>query len=326
LAKEFQQEKERAAKELQEYVEQNKELAAQLEDTRLQRDTAQQKLAETEKKLEDTIKAFNEERSRLLARIKELELEVATLKKRLAEEIANKEELARKLLEKEKELENTISESDEDKLSLLSRIKHLEDEIDTLKGDYKTELQKAERDKQDALKRENEKRQRELLEAELKRFRDLDKVRLLLTGNTKQGWLMKNGTGILGGWGKRFFVLKDHLLYWYKDESSVTSTKPLGVISCEEVRLYEIEEKESKRPYTFQIAVEMGDERNKIKVDVAASKLEEMKDWMTEIRLAKKKKLGVEAASKETPEQRKAREAAENTNKANNSANHESKS
>jgi len=164
------------------------------------------------------------------------------------------------------------------------------------------------------------------LEAELKRFRDLDKVRLLLTGNTKQGWLMKNGTGILGGWGKRFFVLKDHLLYWYKDESSVTSTKPLGVISCEEVRLYEIEEKESKRPYTFQIAVEMGDERNKIKVDVAASKLEEMKDWMTEIRLAKKKKLGVEAASKETPEQRKAREAAENTNKANNSANHESKS
>jgi len=57
--------------------------------------------------------------------------------------------------------------------------------------------------------------------------------------------------------------------------------------------------------------------KSKIKIDVAASKLEEMKDWMTEIRLAKKKKLGVEAASRETPEQRKAREAVENSSKAN---------
>jgi len=43
LAKEFQEEKERAAKELHEQKEQNKALAAQLEATRLERDATQKK-------------------------------------------------------------------------------------------------------------------------------------------------------------------------------------------------------------------------------------------------------------------------------------------
>jgi hypothetical protein len=66
--------------------------------------------------------------------------------------------------------------------------------------------------------------------------------------------------------------------------------KPLGVIYCEEARLYEMDEAEVGRPLCFQIATASGNQ----KWNVSAESLEEMRSWMTEIRVAKKRKLGVQ--------------------------------
>jgi len=133
-------------------------------------------------------------------------------------------------------------------------------------------------------------------------------VRLLLKGNQKSGYLYFHQRGFMGGWKKRYFVLKDNLLSWYKNETKI-GTKPIGVIYCEDARLYEMDEKEVERQNCFQI-----DSGKGISYDVAADSLEEMKEWMTEIRVAKKKKLGVKVVSEETNPQRK-REPSSSTSK-----------
>ena len=94
-------------------------------------------------------------------------------------------------------------------------------------------------------------------------------------------------SGLLGtkSWTKRYFVLRDNLFAWYKSEQH-TEKKPLGVIYVEEARLYEMEEGEVGKPLCFQITT--GGQ----KWNIAAESMEEMRSWMTEIRIAKKKKLG----------------------------------
>ena len=94
-------------------------------------------------------------------------------------------------------------------------------------------------------------------------------------------------------WKKKFFVLRDNLLCWYNKEKYVTSQKPNGVIYCEESRLYDMgsEDISAKREFVFQI------DTGKNRVNIAADSQEEMKEWMTEIRVAKKKKLGVKVVS-----------------------------
>jgi hypothetical protein len=49
-------------------------------------------------------------------------------------------------------------------------------------------------------------------------------------------------------------------------------------------------------------------ETTNYEITLSAAKADDMKDWITEIRLAKKKKLGVTAAARDTADQRKARE------------------
>ena len=144
------------------------------------------------------------------------------LKARLQEELGHKFNYAQQVREKEEELEKTVEESDNAKSILLARIKQLEEDNARLRGDMANSLDKAAREKEDAMSRAKAQKEKELLESELRRYRDLDKVRLLLTGNTKQGWLNKQGKGILAGWKQRYFVLKDNLLYWYEAEKSVT--------------------------------------------------------------------------------------------------------
>lgn len=94
-------------------------------------------------------------------------------------------------------------------------------------------------------------------------------------------------------WKKRFFVLRDNLLSWYSKEKRIGGARPKGVIYCEKSRLYEISQEESKKEFCFQI------DDGKIKHNIAAESAEEMKSWMTEIRVAKKKKLGVQVVSSE---------------------------
>lgn len=92
-------------------------------------------------------------------------------------------------------------------------------------------------------------------------------------------------------WKKRFFVLRDNLLSWYSKEKDIGNTKPKGVIYCEEARLYDLDVAEAKREFCFQI------DNGNIRHNIAAETQEEMKAWMTEIRVAKKKKLGVKVVS-----------------------------
>ena len=103
-------------------------------------------------------------------------------------------------------------------------------------------------------------------------------------------------------WKKRFFVLRDNLLCWYAKEKDVIEgkgkIKPLGVIYCEEARLYEITPEEIKRDFVFQI------DTGKVRFYVSANNAEEMKEWVTEIRVAKKKKIGVKVVSEETKDKR----------------------
>ena len=92
-------------------------------------------------------------------------------------------------------------------------------------------------------------------------------------------------------WKKRFYVLRDNLLSWYSKEKRIGGAKPKGVIYCEKSRLYELSAEEAKREFCFQV------DDGKVKHNIAAESAEEMKSWMTEIRVAKKKKLGVQVVS-----------------------------
>ena len=96
-------------------------------------------------------------------------------------------------------------------------------------------------------------------------------------------------------WKKKYFVLKDNLFCWYSSEKNVSERgqKPKGVIYCEESRIYEMDGKDlpGKKEFVFQI------DTGKTRVNIASDTQEDLKSWMTEIRVAKKKKLGVKVVS-----------------------------
>jgi septal ring factor EnvC (AmiA/AmiB activator) len=267
------------------------ELRAALEKERAARAAAEQALKDQDAEWERRKREWQDDREKLLKRIKELEEENAMLKARLQEEMNHKFNYAQQVRAKEEELEKNATESDSEKMVLLDRIKQLEEELAKVSANMKESLERANREKEDALSRAKTQKERELQDSERQRNRDLEKVRLLLTGNTKQGMLMKQSGGTLKNWQSRFFVLKDHNLYWYVKEEDCTRSRPKGVFPCEELRIYELEEKDTKRPFSFQL---LHEESGK-KVNLAAPRHEDMRDWMNEIRLAKKKKMGVSA-------------------------------
>ena len=88
---------------------------------------------------------------------------------------------------------------------------------------------------------------------------------------------------------------------WYSSEKRTADQKPKGVIYCEESRIYElpIEEAYGKKEFAFLI------DTGKAKIHIAADSQEDMKSWMTEIRVAKKKKLGVKVVSESSSKRKK---------------------
>lgn len=94
-------------------------------------------------------------------------------------------------------------------------------------------------------------------------------------------------------WNKKYFALEDNLLNWYPDEEKYHEKKPEGVIYCEECRIYELDSSEIPTnlpvPHLNNIfEINSG----KIKITIAAASHQELREWMTEIRVAKKKKRG----------------------------------
>jgi hypothetical protein len=222
--------------------------------------------------------------------------EKANERRTLANDVQQEEEQALRgeiADEKARDVESE-EKREEERQKLLARIKELEEELASTKTEMRMKLDEAEREKEQALAMSDAELRRLLEEAEREKNQALDKVRLLLSGNQKQGYLFHFENSLVGMvWKKRFFVLRDNLLSWYSKEKRIGGAKPKGVIYCEKSRLYEMSSEEAKREFCFQV-----DDGN-IKHNIAAESMEEMKSWMTEIRVAKKKTLGVQVVSAE---------------------------
>ena len=95
-------------------------------------------------------------------------------------------------------------------------------------------------------------------------------------------------------WKTKFFVLKDNLFMWFgTDKAAAANQKPKGIIYAEEARVYEISAEEAPGKKENSFLVDAG----KNKVHLYADTQEDMKSWMTDLRVAKKKKLGVKVVS-----------------------------
>lgn len=254
----------------------------ELEETLKLKEEAEQTKDDLFKLLTDTISEL--ESTKKSSENKETELSTA-----LDEERKAKEDFSLQLQEKSSEFEKCSADWAEERAKLLARIKELEDELEALKIEMREKLEQAEREKEEALAKAKSLMEEALGDAEHEKNAALDKMRMLLTGSQKSGYLsIYMVSGLLGtkSWSKRYFVLRDNLFAWYKDEGH-QNKKPLGVIYVEEARLYEMEEGDVGRPLCFQITTTTGQKWN-----IAAESMEEMRSWMTEIRVAKKKKLG----------------------------------
>merc|ERR1712232_1048590 len=96
-----------------------------------------------------------------------------------------------RIADKIKEFELAMEDWSAERERLLARIKELEEELAATRAEMRQKLDEAENEKDKAL----------------------DKVRLLLTGNQKQGFLYHFESSLVGMvWKKRFFVLRDNLL------------------------------------------------------------------------------------------------------------------
>eukprot|EP01095_Lingulamoeba_sp_RSL-Kostka_P007905 TRINITY_DN257_c1_g1_i1.p1 TRINITY_DN257_c1_g1~~TRINITY_DN257_c1_g1_i1.p1 ORF type:complete len:745 (-),score=330.47 TRINITY_DN257_c1_g1_i1:49-2253(-) len=314
LKEEFQNKLENTLSELedtkQKAKEKEEELTLKLETETQLKEELTQELSETKKDLE-TAKLHAQEAEKtkdelfklLTDTISELETTKDAAKK-TQEELNNQlnaallqnEELQSKLDMTIEEYERAKADWLEERERLLARIAELEQELEDLKSEMRLKLELADKEKEEALALAEAEKERALTEAENEKDLALGKVRLLLTGNQKQGILWKQENSMIGGlvWKKRFFVLNDNLLTEYQSEKKVTSQKPKSIIYCEQIRLYELEPEVIKKENAFEIVTE------KQKVTVYAESMEEAKEWMDEIRVAKKKKLGVKVVSTQT--------------------------
>lgn len=67
---------------------------------------------------------------------------------------------------------------------------------------------------------------------------------------TKEGYLIKQG-GKIKTWKRRWFVLRESTLAYYKDEKD---DKPVGLISLKECKSFELAAQKVHKPYAFEIA------------------------------------------------------------------------
>jgi len=110
-------------------------------------------------------------------------------------------------------------------------------------------------------------------------------------GCQKHGLLKKQGRGMGARFKKRYFVLRDGILCYYKGKSYAENQKPLGVIYLDEARIYELTDAKAKK-FSFQIVTPRKN------YTIAAKSATEMKEWMKELKLAKKRNLGIEVVAR----------------------------
>jgi len=226
--------------------------------------------------------------AQLAAALKENE----ELQAKLRDERQLRANLEEELKETEEELEELRAETDDEKTLLLQRIKDLEEELEQLKGLMETSLDKATREKAEALLAANKAKELALLEAEQARIAHLRKVQGLLSKVQREGNLyIQEKVAVLGTskWRQRYFVLQEHFLSYYKDKKGFENRKPLGIIDCEQCRVYEFEE--PKRQFCFQL------DSGKLQYHLSADKLDEMKNWMKDIKESKRKAIGMNVVS-----------------------------
>eukprot|EP01087_Luapelamoeba_hula_P014772 TRINITY_DN4379_c0_g1_i1.p1 TRINITY_DN4379_c0_g1~~TRINITY_DN4379_c0_g1_i1.p1 ORF type:complete len:608 (+),score=144.41 TRINITY_DN4379_c0_g1_i1:155-1978(+) len=267
-----------------------KQLEGELAEVRAALARAVREKEDVEQMAADERKAYENEIERLKARIRELEEEVEKLKRELAEERATNERLRKMLEEQERDHEEEMEAQRELMERKRRKAKELrntyEELIMALRQEKEAALSQAQKELLDAMDRAQSEGKQTLVNVELENTRHLDRIRNMLTGATRQGWLKKQGRGMKkNSWKNRYFVLKDAVLCYYSSKADAENFKPLGVIHLEEARLYEVPEKERK--FTFQLLTP------KKPFAMQAKNAGEMKEWMNLIKLAKKRHTGI---------------------------------
>jgi len=279
---------------IEDEIAKKKALDDQLAGLRTQIEEANHRISEAERTKEELFKLLQDTIAELETTRANSEALNEQLRSEIAAEIAEREQYEAELAEKIREFELAMEDWAAERARLLARIKELEDEIEATKAEMRRKLDEAEKAKEDALALSAEEMRRLLTDAENEKNQALDKVRMLLQGTQKQGYLWRQENTLVGlQWKKKFFVLRDNLLSWYSSEKKIVNQKPKGVIYCEEARLYEMDASEIRREHCFQI------DNGSVRHNIAADSVEEMKEWMTEIRVAKKKKLGVKVVGED---------------------------
>lgn len=268
------------------------DLKSQLELTRQQIDEASKRISDAEQTKEDLFKLLTD----TIAELEATKQTALAMEEELRNEIENvmneRAEYEKQLADKINEYNLAMADWDAERQKLLQRIKELEEELAATKAEMRMKLDEAEKEREQALALSDAELRRLLEQAENEKNQALDKVRALLAGNQKQGFLHHFESTLVGNvWKKRYFVIRDNVISWYSKEKRIGEAKPKGVIYCEQARLYEMSQEEAKREFCFQI------DTGTVKHNIAAESLEEMKSWMTEIRVAKKKKIGVKVVS-----------------------------
>lgn len=272
------------------------EVAKQVEAAQKELEETLRLAEEAETTKDDLFKLLNETMAELETAKTDAQTSEDELRATLAEEKAKKENAYQALQDKIAEYEAALAKWQEERAGLLKRIEELEQELEDLKEEMREKLEQAQREMERALAEALENRNRALSDAENEKDQALDKVRMLLSGNAKEGYLYVYESSLVMGmhWKKKYFTLRDNLFCWFSNDKVASSNqKPKGVIYCEESRVYEMNSDEApgKREYAFLI------DTGKNKINIAAESLEDMKSWMTELRIAKKKKLGVKVVS-----------------------------
>lgn len=162
------------------------------------------KQLEVEKERRQALEASLEQEKQRLQREQD---EKSVLLRQLEEERKQKDALSKELdaekkrnLAYDEELEETKTLAAYDTEILQSRIKELEEELSTLKKEFhsvkeklEASLSEADKEKRAALLIAAQEKYEALHRAELEREREMEKMRNLLSGGEKQGWLFKQG-------------------------------------------------------------------------------------------------------------------------------------
>eukprot|EP01116_Phalansterium_solitarium_P023634 TRINITY_DN8394_c0_g1_i1.p1 TRINITY_DN8394_c0_g1~~TRINITY_DN8394_c0_g1_i1.p1 ORF type:complete len:660 (+),score=33.47 TRINITY_DN8394_c0_g1_i1:38-1981(+) len=281
----------------------NADLASQKQIASLTAELEQSR-AQATQHLEATMNSYQLQLQRLHA---EKEQSLTVLQQASSDEVESLKQTIAQLQQRIDELEALVSSLEDARAQLRKeleernfRVAELEQGLSELAKRMETSLTGAERQRLEQLANAERAKQEALMRAQSERDQELEKMRMLLTGNTRSGYLLKLSThSLIAGWKKRWFVLHDHVLAYYKDNKS-EQDRPLRVIHVEKLRIYTLDEKDVKRKHSFMITEEGAQDNDKEgkSVTLAASSEAEMREWMDSIATQKKKRIGAAVLTK----------------------------